>query len=69
MQRSLSFSDAPVLPRPYQCEGGIDRMRPQDRTDIGGVQEAFLTTHWSLIEAVESPEQDKTRDLLGLLLQ
>ena len=45
-------------------------MRPKDYTDIGGVQEAFLTTHWSLVENIASDEDgDKDRALVGLLLE
>jgi len=39
-----------------------------DMTEMGGVGEAFLTTHWSLIEDVDSGDLDKNRALLGLLL-
>ena len=35
---------------------------------MGGTSEAFLTTHWSLIEDVDSEDSDKNRALLGLLL-
>ena len=45
-------------------------MRPQDHTDIGGAQETFLTTHWSLVESVETAsDDDKNRALIGLLLK
>lgn len=40
----------------------------RDRTDMGGVREAFLTTHWSLIEDIKEHE-DKDRALIGLLLK
>jgi RNA polymerase sigma-70 factor (ECF subfamily) len=43
-------------------------MRDNDKTDIGGSQEAFLTTHWSLIESIKAG-QDKDRALIGLLLE
>jgi DNA-directed RNA polymerase specialized sigma24 family protein len=43
-------------------------MRDNDKTDIGGSQEAFLTTHWSLIESIKAG-QDKDRTLIGLLLE
>jgi len=43
-------------------------MRDDDKTDIGGSQEAFLTTHWSLIESIKAG-QDKDRALIGLLLE
>ena len=39
------------------------------QTDMGGVQQAFLTTHWSLIEDARSPEEDKDGALIGLLLE
>jgi len=43
-------------------------MRPEDKTDMGGIQEAFLTTHWSLVERIQS-DDDKDRVLIGLLLK
>ena len=43
-------------------------MRDNDKTDIGGSQEAFLTTHWSLIESIKAG-QDDDRALIGLLLE
>lgn len=43
-------------------------MRPQDQTDMGGAREAFLTTHWSLIDNIKK-SQDKDRVLIGLLLE
>ena len=45
----------------------MENMRPHDYTDMGGTGEAFLTTHWSLIEDIKSKE-DQNRALLGLLL-
>ena len=39
----------------------------RDQTNMGGSQEAFLTTHWSLVEHIQS-EGDKDRVLIGLLL-
>jgi len=42
-------------------------MRSNDYTDMGGTGEAFLTTHWSLIEDIKSKE-DKNQVLVGLLL-
>ena len=38
-----------------------------DQTNMGGLREAFLTTHWSLVEHIQS-EDDKDRMLIGLLL-
>jgi RNA polymerase sigma-70 factor (ECF subfamily) len=38
-----------------------------DQTDMGGIREAFLTTHWSLVEHIQS-DDDKNRALIGLLL-
>jgi hypothetical protein len=42
-------------------------MRNRHQTSMGGVGEAFLTTHWSLIDQVQSQEEGK-RALIGLLL-
>jgi hypothetical protein len=42
-------------------------MKYRDQTDIGGTTEAFLTTHWSLIENIRSTE-DRDRALIGVLL-
>jgi DNA-directed RNA polymerase specialized sigma24 family protein len=39
----------------------------RDQTDMGGLREAFLTTHWSLVGHIQS-ENDKDRVLIGLLL-
>jgi hypothetical protein len=45
-------------------------MRGEDKTDMGGVQEAFLTTHWSLVDKIDtSDDNDKNRALVGLLLK
>lgn len=43
-------------------------MRGNDLTDMGGIRASFLTTHWSLIEAVQK-DQDKDQALIGLLLK
>jgi DNA-directed RNA polymerase specialized sigma24 family protein len=43
-------------------------MRSDDRTDMGGMHEAFLTTHWSLIDDIQAG-YDKDRALIKLLLQ
>ena len=43
-------------------------MRPKDQTDMGGLRESFLTTHWSLIEGIQK-HQDKDRSLISLLLE
>ncbi len=43
-------------------------MAPSEWTDMGGVSEAFLTTHWSLVEGIRSSE-DRDRALIGLLLE
>jgi len=43
-------------------------MRYHDQTEMGGTREAFLTTHWTLIEDAKSdPEKDKT--LVALLVK
>lgn len=38
-----------------------------DQTAMGGLQQAFLTTHWSLVENIQAHD-DKDRVLIGLLL-
>jgi RNA polymerase sigma-70 factor (ECF subfamily) len=38
-----------------------------DQTDIGGKGGTFLTTHWSLLEHIQS-DGDKDRELIGFLL-
>ncbi len=43
-------------------------MKHSDQTDMGGTQESFLTTHWSLLEGV-SRYQDKDQAMIGLLLE
>ncbi|MHC4681100.1 MAG: RNA polymerase sigma factor [Planctomycetota bacterium] len=43
-------------------------MEHKDHTDMGGVRESFLTTHWSLIEGIKK-HQDKDQALIGLLLE
>lgn len=43
-------------------------MSNRGQTSMGGEREAFLTTHWSLIEEVKR-QQDKDRALIGLLLE
>ena len=42
-------------------------MQRHDYTDMGGTGGAFLTTHWSLIENIQSSD-DTNRDMIGLLL-
>ncbi|MCU0918646.1 MAG: hypothetical protein MUC88_29425, partial [Planctomycetes bacterium] len=43
-------------------------MGRRDQTDMGGDGQTFLTTHWSLIEGIQS-EGDPEQALIGLLLQ
>lgn len=43
-------------------------MGNHDRTSMGGERDAFLTTHWSLIEDVKE-HRDKDRALIGLLIK
>jgi len=40
----------------------------RDETDMGGTAEAFLTTHWSLIEGIKE-NKDPKQSLIGLLLK
>ena len=43
-------------------------MKHDDMTDMGGTGEAFLTTHWSIIEKVGSSDEEQNQALIGLLL-
>jgi RNA polymerase sigma-70 factor (ECF subfamily) len=43
-------------------------MRRDDYTDIGGTGEVFLTTHWSLIQDLDSSDKGGNRALIGLLM-
>jgi DNA-directed RNA polymerase specialized sigma24 family protein len=43
-------------------------MARTDQTDIGGASERFLTTHWSLIESIQSGKRG-SQTLIGQLLQ
>jgi DNA-directed RNA polymerase specialized sigma24 family protein len=44
-------------------------MRRDDYTDMGGTGEAFLTTHWSLVQGAGSTEEDRSRALIDVLLK
>jgi RNA polymerase sigma-70 factor (ECF subfamily) len=45
-------------------------MERYDWTEMGGVREKFLTTHWSLIEDIQNdPGGDRETALIGLLLE
>ena len=45
-------------------------VRPDDLTDMGGMQRKFLTTHWSLIQTVGQDEDlDKDHALIDLLIK
>ena len=43
-------------------------MGRNDYTYMGGTEEAFLTTHWSLIEGIASADQDRSLALIGVLM-
>lgn len=43
-------------------------MRYETATDIGGAQQRFLTTHWTLIEGIQS-ENGQERALIDLLIR
>jgi len=43
-------------------------MKNDDWTEIGGVRQEFLTTHWSMLEGIKK-RGDKERGLIGLLLE
>lgn len=40
-----------------------------NHTDIGGIRESFLTTHWSFIEAAGAGAEEKEKSMIGLLLE
>ena len=45
-------------------------MGPDGHTDMGGMQRRFLTTHWSLIQAIgQDEDQDKDQALIDLLIK
>ena len=44
-------------------------MKRGDYTDMGGTGASFLTTHWSLFEAVGSDQDTEDKVLIGLLLE
>lgn len=43
-------------------------MKHDGITDMGGTGEAFLTTHWSVIENIGSSDENSSRALIGSLL-
>ena len=43
--------------------------RLDDYTDMGGMRDEFLTTHWSMIEDVTLSEDEKNRVLVGFLIE
>jgi RNA polymerase sigma-70 factor (ECF subfamily) len=43
-------------------------MSRDDYTEMGGTGEAFLTTHWSLVEGVGSADEDDGTALVGMVL-
>jgi RNA polymerase sigma-70 factor (ECF subfamily) len=43
-------------------------MAYDDQTDIGGIHNKFMTTHWSLIDHIQT-KPDKNQALIGLLLE
>ena len=43
-------------------------MKRKDQTDMGGLRDSFLTTHWSLIENIQQ-HADQDRFLIGVLLE
>jgi len=45
-------------------------MGRRDNTDMGGIQERFLTTHWSLLQNIQATDEgDRNHALIGLLLE
>jgi hypothetical protein len=47
---------------------GRDTMSRDDYTDMGGTEEAFLTTHWSLVEGAASTGEKRSPALVAVLL-
>jgi len=43
--------------------------RRDDDTDMGGMRDEFLTTHWSMIEDVTLSEDEKNHALISLLIE
>ena len=43
--------------------------RRDDYTDMGGMRDEFLTTHWSIIEDVTLSEDERNRALISLLIE
>ncbi len=43
-------------------------MGRDDYTDMGGAEETFLTTHWSLVEGIASADESSNRALIESLL-
>lgn len=43
-------------------------MAYDDQTDIGGIHNQFMTTHWSLIDHIQT-KPDRNQALIGLLLE
>ncbi len=43
--------------------------RCDDYTDMGGMRDEFLTTHWSMIEDVTLSDDEKNRALISLLIE
>lgn len=64
----VSYTAKDVLPGNRHPYGDPKKMTYRDRTDMGGVRETFLTTHWSLIDGVKE-HTDKDQALIGLLLE
>jgi len=44
-------------------------MSHDNHTNIGGIRESFLTTHWSFIEAAGAGTEDRENAMIGLLLE
>ncbi len=44
-------------------------MKRDDYTSMGGAAEAFLTTHWSIIEGTGSDDEERNRASIDLLLR
>ena len=47
---------------------GQGAMRDNGYTEMGGTGQAFLTTHWSLVEGAGSSDQERSQAVISLLL-
>lgn len=44
-------------------------MQRDQNTEMGGTDQVFLTTHWSMVEAAGAASQEQSKELINLLLR